>query len=52
MVIMQTADAARRRKYIESRNLARVIFGYSHDDVVSAQYHPKGIAGKGTVLIR
>ncbi|KIW76587.1 hypothetical protein Z517_09031 [Fonsecaea pedrosoi CBS 271.37] len=45
MIIMQTLDAASRRKYIESRNLARVIFHHSHGDVECVQYHPKGIAG-------
>jgi hypothetical protein len=45
MIIMQNGDAATRRKYIESRKLAKVIFGYEHDDAVCVQYHPKGIAG-------
>ncbi|KAK5100801.1 hypothetical protein LTR70_001298 [Exophiala xenobiotica] len=42
---MQTGDAAVRRKNVESRNLAKVIYGYEHDDCVCVQYHPKGIAG-------
>lgn len=46
MIIMQTIDAALRRQYIESKKLARVILGYSHDDVVCVQYHPKGIPGR------
>ncbi|KIW93206.1 uncharacterized protein Z519_05811 [Cladophialophora bantiana CBS 173.52] len=45
MIIMQTLDAAARRKYIESRNLAKVIFNHPHGDVECVQYHPKGIAG-------
>ncbi|EXJ54547.1 hypothetical protein A1O7_09888 [Cladophialophora yegresii CBS 114405] len=45
MIIMQTLDAAARRKDIESRGLARVIFSHAHDDVLCVQYHPKGIAG-------
>ncbi|KIW62524.1 hypothetical protein PV04_10691 [Phialophora macrospora] len=45
MIIMQTLDAAARRKYIESRALAKVIFSHSHGDVECVQYHPKGIAG-------
>jgi hypothetical protein len=45
MMIMQTGDAAARRKYIESNNLAKVIWGHSHGDVECVQYHPKGIAG-------
>lgn len=46
MIIMQTADATARRSYIESNSLAKVIFGYSHEDAVSVQYHPTGIAGR------
>lgn len=46
MIIMQTMDAAARRKYIESKGLAKVIYGYEHDDVVCVQYHPKGIPGE------
>ncbi|OQV03252.1 hypothetical protein CLAIMM_08318 [Cladophialophora immunda] len=42
---MQTLDAAGRRKYIESNNLAKVIFDHPHGDVECIQYHPKGIAG-------
>ncbi|KIX04179.1 uncharacterized protein Z518_07733 [Rhinocladiella mackenziei CBS 650.93] len=45
MIIMQTTDAAARRKYLESNKLAKVIFGYSHGDVECVQYHPKGILG-------
>lgn len=46
MIIMQTLDAAARRKHIESNGLAKVIYGYEHDDVVCVQYHPKGVPGK------
>lgn len=45
MIIMQTGDAAARRKFVESQNLTKVIYGYEHDDCVCVQYHPKGIAG-------
>ena len=45
MIIMQTEDAKKRREYIESKGLSKVIWGYEHDDVVCAQYHPKGIKG-------
>lgn len=45
MIIMQTEDARTRRKNIEEKNLARVIFGYDHGDTVCVQYHPKGIKG-------
>ncbi|EXJ82594.1 hypothetical protein A1O3_06407 [Capronia epimyces CBS 606.96] len=45
MVIMQTTDAAARRRYIESRGLAKVIYYHSHDEVECVQYHPKGIRG-------
>lgn len=46
MIIMQNEDAAARRKYIESRKLAKVIFSHSHGDSECIQYHPKGIAGE------
>lgn len=45
MIIMQTEDAKKRRGYIESKGLARVITNQEHDDVVFVQYHPKGIKG-------
>lgn len=45
MVIMQTEDAKKRREYIESEKLGKVIWGYEHDDVVCVQYHPKGTKG-------
>ncbi|KAF2193873.1 hypothetical protein K469DRAFT_548688 [Zopfia rhizophila CBS 207.26] len=45
MIIMQTADAKRRREYIESKGLGKVIFSYDHKDSVCVQYHPKGIKG-------
>lgn len=46
MIIMQTLDAAARRRYIEDNGLAKVIWGREHDDVTCVQYHPKGIAGE------
>ncbi|KAJ4376414.1 hypothetical protein N0V83_001697 [Neocucurbitaria cava] len=45
MIIMQTEDARKRREYIEAKGLAKVIWGYDHNDTVCAQYHPKGIKG-------
>ena len=46
MIIMQTIDALARRAYIESQDLAKVIYSYKHDDVACVQYHPKGILGQ------
>ena len=46
MIIMQTLEAAKRREYIESKKLAKVIFTHSHGDVDCTQYHPKGITGR------
>ncbi|KAI1608786.1 hypothetical protein EDD37DRAFT_386811 [Exophiala viscosa] len=45
MIIMQTSDAVARKRYIESKQLAKVIFHHSHGDSECIQYHPKGIAG-------
>jgi hypothetical protein len=45
MIIMQTEDARKRREYIEAKDSAKVITSLEHDDVVSVQYHPKGIKG-------
>lgn len=45
MIIMQTLDAAARREYIQSKDLSRVIYGYTEGDVECVQYHPKGIPG-------
>ena len=45
MIIMQTLDAAKQRKSIESKGQAKVIWGYEHDDTTCVQYHPKGIKG-------
>jgi len=45
MVIMQTENAARRRAYIESKGLGKVIFIHEQDDALCVQYHPKGIKG-------
>ena len=46
MIIMQTEDAKKRRDYIESKGLAKVITSQEHGDTVFVQYHPKGIKGK------
>jgi len=46
MIIMQTTDAAARRKYIETQKLSKAIFAHSHGDVECVQYHPKGIPGE------
>lgn len=48
MIIMQTEDAQKRRQYIESRGLAKVITNHEHGDTVFVQYHPKGIKGINT----
>lgn len=45
MIIMQTEDAKKRREYIESKELAKVITSQEHGDTVFVQYHPKGIKG-------
>ncbi|KAF2260672.1 hypothetical protein CC78DRAFT_536259 [Lojkania enalia] len=45
MIIMQTEDAKKRREYIESKGLAKVIWGYERGDTVCVQYHPKGVKG-------
>jgi hypothetical protein len=45
MVIMQTSGAIRRREYLQSSNLAKVIFEHKLEDSVCIQYHPKGIKG-------
>jgi hypothetical protein len=45
MIIMQTEDAKKRREYIESKGLAKVITSQEHGDTVFVQYHPKGIKG-------
>ncbi|KAF2743614.1 hypothetical protein M011DRAFT_521473 [Sporormia fimetaria CBS 119925] len=45
MIIMQTEDARKRREYIESKGLSKVIFSVEHGDVACIQYHPKGIPG-------
>lgn len=45
MIIMQTEDAKKRREYIEAQQLSKVIWSYEKDDVVCAQYHPKGLRG-------
>jgi hypothetical protein len=45
MIIMQTEDAKMRRDHIEANSLSKVIWGYEHDDVLCAQYHPNGLQG-------
>lgn len=45
MIIMQTLDAAARRRSIEARGVGKVIYSHEHDDAVCIQYHPKGIPG-------
>ena len=46
MIIMQTADAAKRKEYIESKGLAKVIYTNKGKDSMTVQYHPKGIRGE------
>jgi hypothetical protein len=48
MIIMQTEDAKKRRQYIESQGLAKVITAQENVDTVFVQYHPKGIKGQWT----
>jgi len=45
MIIAQTANAAARRKYIEERGLAKVIFSHGTEEALCVQYHPRGIRG-------
>ncbi|KAK3698933.1 hypothetical protein LTR37_016720 [Vermiconidia calcicola] len=45
MIIMQTEDAKKRKEYIESNGLAKVIWTHEGEDSFGAQYHPKGIRG-------
>ncbi|TAQ90707.1 hypothetical protein B7494_g995 [Chlorociboria aeruginascens] len=45
MIVMQTADAAARKTYIEENGLGKVIYYHEHEDAVCVQYHPKGIHG-------
>lgn len=45
MLIMQTGDATARRKYIESKKLAKVIWTHDTPTSNAVQYHPKGIPG-------
>ena len=51
MIIMQTGDAKKRKEYIESKGLAKVIFTHETKDSMTVQYHPKGIPGKFDFLI-
>jgi thiamine monophosphate synthase len=46
MIIMQTEDAKKRRDYIKSKGLAKVIFEHEHGGAMCVQYHPKGIKGR------
>lgn len=45
MTIMQTLNAAARRKYIEDRKLNQVVYSHSEGDVDMVQYSPKGVPG-------
>ena len=45
MIIMQTADAKKRKEFIEGKGLAKVIFTHESDTNCTVQYHPKGIPG-------
>ena len=49
MIIMQTEDAKKRRQYIESKGLSKVITSHEHGNTVFVQYHPKGIKGTSSV---
>jgi len=42
---MQNHDASKRRKMIEAGGYSKVIWGYEHDGITCAQYHPKNIKG-------
>lgn len=46
MIIMQTGDAKKRKEYIESKGLAKVIWTHETETSCSVQYHPKGIPGR------
>lgn len=52
MIIMQTEDAKKRRQYIESKGLAKVIISQEHGDTTFVQYHPKGIKGRTCLACR
>jgi hypothetical protein len=45
MIIMQNQDGPKRRRLIESRGLAKVIFQHETPGYNCTQYHPKGIKG-------
>ena len=45
MIIMQTGDAKKRKEFIESKGLAKVIWTHETETSMTVQYHPKGIAG-------
>ena len=51
MIIMQHPDAKKRREYIESKGLAKVIYSHEGNDSVTVQYHPKGIKGSYCVWV-
>lgn len=46
MIIMQTGDAKKRKEFIESKGLAKVIWTHETKDSFAVQYHPKGIPGE------
>ena len=52
MIIMQTLSATPRREYLETNNLAKVIFAHEFEESVCVQYHPKGIKGWSSFLVR
>jgi hypothetical protein len=52
MIIMQTADAKKRREYIEAKGLAKVIWSHEGESSYGVQYHPKGIPGMFDCLRR
>ena len=45
MIIMQNADAQKRKEYIEEKGLGKVISGHTEDGIAGYQYHPKGVPG-------
>jgi len=47
MIIMQTMDAAARKKHIQENKLGKVIFDHEADgrESICVQYHPKGVPG-------
>lgn len=45
MIIMQNADAQKRKEYIEEKGLGKVIHGHAEDGIAGYQYHPKWVPG-------